>query len=125
LFSDQHNFGSATMDIIPSPESVKSPPAQRDRLPTRRASQNITFERANLKFQLTIGIYPDGRVGEVFLNSEHSNSMLDAMAHDAAILASLCLQFGCPLETIAHALKRDARGEAQSPIGVALDLVIS
>jgi hypothetical protein len=110
-------------DLSPSPESVKSPPAQRDRLPPRRASQNIGFERDNLKYQMTVGHYPDGRVGEVFLNAEHSNSLLDALAHDAAILASLALQFGCPLKTIAHALKRNTAGKASSPIGVAIDLV--
>ncbi len=35
----------------------------------------------------------------------------------------LALQFGCPLDVIAHALKRDGEGIAASPIGQALDLV--
>jgi hypothetical protein len=38
-------------------------------------------------------------------------------------MASLALQFGCPLETIKHALKRDGQGTAASPIGAALDRV--
>ena len=42
---------------------------------------------------------------------------------DAAILASLALQYGCPLDDIRHALKRDIRGEASSPIGEALDKI--
>ena len=108
------------MPISSQPESDK--PA-RDRLPNRRASQNIAFERDNLKFHMTTGLYPDARVGEVFLNSEHGNSLLDTLAHDAAILASLALQFGCPLETIRHAIKRDSNGTAASPIGQALDLI--
>ena len=95
----------------------------RDRLPNRRTSQNIAFGRDNLNYQMTIGLYPDGRVGEVFLNAEHANSLLDVLAHDAAIMASLALQFGCPLDTLRHALKRDAQGIAASPIGEALDRI--
>jgi hypothetical protein len=95
----------------------------RNSLPNRRASQNIAFERDNLKYQMTIGLYPDGRVGEIFLNAEHSNSLLDVMTHDAAILASIALQFGCPLDTLRHAIKRNSSGEAASPIGAALDRI--
>jgi ribonucleoside-diphosphate reductase alpha chain len=95
----------------------------RNHLPNRRLSQNIAFERDNLKYQMTIGLYPDGRTGEVFLNAEHANSLLDVLAHDAAILASIALQFGCPLETLKHAIKRDGNGVAASPIGAALDLI--
>jgi hypothetical protein len=95
----------------------------RNRLPNRRAAETLAFERNNLKFHMTTGLYPDGCIGEVFLNAEHANSLLDTLAHDAAILASLALQFGCPLETIRHALKRDGQGTAASPIGAALDLI--
>ena len=42
---------------------------------------------------------------------------------DAAILASIALQYGAPLDEIMHALKRDARGIAASPIGAALDAI--
>jgi len=95
----------------------------RDRLPNRRTSQNIAFGRDNLNYQMTIGLYPDGRVGEIFLNAEHANSLLDVLAHDAAILASLALQYGAPLSEITHALRRDAQGVAASPIGAAMDLI--
>ena len=112
------------MDILADDPTCKPAPAQRDRLPSRRASQNIAFERDNLKYQMTIGLYPDGRIGEIFLNAEHANSLLDVMAHDAMIIASIALQFGCPLDTIKHAIKRDGNGEPASPIGQALDLIL-
>jgi hypothetical protein len=85
----------------------------------------MAFERDNLNYHMTVGLYPDGRIGEIFLNAEHANSLLDVLAHDAAILASLALQFGCPLDVITHALKRDGQGTAASPIGAALDLIAS
>jgi ribonucleoside-diphosphate reductase alpha chain len=43
------------------------------------------------------------------------------MARDAAVSASLALQFGCPLETLRRALLRDPHGVAASPLGCALD----
>ena len=104
-------------------QNASADKAIRDRMPSRRASQNIAFERDNLKYQMTVGHYPDGRPGEIFLNAEHANSLLDVLAHDAAILASLALQYGAPLDVITHALKRDAHGTAASPIGAALDQI--
>jgi hypothetical protein len=95
----------------------------RERLPNKRACESIAFERDGSRYQMTVGFYPDGRVGEVFLNADRSDSLLDVLASDAAILASLALQHGCTLETIAHALKRDAHGTAASPIGLALDKI--
>jgi hypothetical protein len=95
----------------------------RDRLPNRRLSETLAFERDNHKYHMTTGLYPNGRVGEVFLNAEHANSLLDVLMHDAAIAISLALQHGCELETIAHALKRDSFGLAASPIGAAIDRI--
>lgn len=45
------------------------------------------------------------------------------MASDAAIVASLALQFGCPAETLRETHCRDARGNATGPLGIALDLL--
>jgi hypothetical protein len=111
------------MDMRPDNPIVKPAPGQREYLPNKRVAETSAIERDNLKFQVTGGFYPDGRLGEIFLNFEHANSLLDVMASDAAIICSLALQFGCPLDTIRHALKRDARGIAESPIGAALDRI--
>jgi hypothetical protein len=110
-------FRISTVEISQTVPVDKPAPAVRDRLPNRRPAETMAFERGNLNYHMTVGLYPDGRVGEIFLSAEHSNSLLDALTHDAAILASLALQFGCPLDTIRHAIKRDSRGEAASPIG--------
>jgi hypothetical protein len=97
---------------------------KRERLPNRRACQTVAFERDGSQYCLTVGFYPDGRAGEIFLNHDRGDSQLDVLTSDAAILASLALQHGCTLETIAHALKRDARGVAASPIGTAVDRIV-
>jgi hypothetical protein len=108
------------MDIQPEGHPFK--PA-RERLPSRRSCESIAFEQDGSRYRLTIGYFPDGRPGEIFLNHDRGDSLLDVLASDAAILASLALQHGCTLATIAHALKRDARGIAASPIGAAVDQI--
>jgi hypothetical protein len=52
-----------------------------------------------------------------------ANSLLDFLMSDAAILASIALQYGASLDELRHAMKRDTRGEASSPIGTALDRI--
>jgi hypothetical protein len=95
----------------------------RNRLPDRRSAVTTTFYRDGASFEMTVGYYPDGRVAEVFLSADRANSLLDFLMSDAAILASLALQYGAPLDVIMHALKRDVRGVAASPIGAALDQI--
>src|SRR5882672_5731972 len=93
-------------------------------LPNRRCSETFTFERDGARFVMTAGFYPDGRLGEVFLNADRANSLLDFLMSDAAILTSIALQYGAPIDEIRHALKRDAHGVAASPIGAAVDRII-
>jgi hypothetical protein len=95
----------------------------RNKLPDRRRAETRTFEHAGAHFRLTLGFFPDGRVGELFLNHDHCDSALDALAQDAAILASLALQLGGSIEVIRHALKRNRNGVAATPIGAAIDLI--
>ena len=95
----------------------------RKRLPNRRPAETIAFERDGSRYQMTVGYFPDGTVGEAFLNADRADSLLDVMTSDSAILASLALQHGCTLDTIRHAIKRDSSGTAASPIGEALDRI--
>lgn len=95
----------------------------RRRLPNRRASENLTFELHGLRYTATISRFADGRVGEIFISNHKTNSAADVGARDAAIACSFALQFGADIETIRKALCRDARGNASSPLGAALDLI--
>jgi hypothetical protein len=97
--------------------------ATRKRLSNRRASETFSLECAGLRYTATISRFDDGRIGEVFLSNTKPSSQSDVNARDASVAASLALQFGCPLETLRHALLRDPRGVASSPLGTALDLL--
>jgi hypothetical protein len=95
----------------------------RRRLPSRRTCETFTFEHNGADFTASIGRYPDGTIGELFIAAGHANSALDALASDAAIAVSFALQFGADLDAMRAAMKRDPRGEPTSPIGRALDIV--
>ena len=97
--------------------------SERQLLPNPRLNETQEFDRDGIHIIMTVGFYRDGRIGEVFLNADRADSMLDVLMSDAAIIASLALQNGVPIEQITHALKRDKFGIASSPIGAALDRI--
>ena len=93
----------------------------REHLPNRRFSEYFTFECGGLRYHATISCFTDGRIGEVFITNTKPSSQSDVNARDAAVAASLALQFGCPIDVLRKALLRDPRGVASSPLGMALD----
>jgi hypothetical protein len=95
----------------------------REKLPQRRACETFSFVCNELNYTATVSYFADGRLAEIFLQNRRANSHSDAAAKDSGIVCSLALQGGVPLETIRHALLRDAQGNASSPLGVALDLL--
>jgi hypothetical protein len=97
--------------------------AARQRLPNRRPAETFDIEAGGLHYTTTIGFYPDGRIGEIFLTNHKAGSEAGIMASDAAVAASLALQYGTPLCVIRHAVMRDSRGNASSPLGLVLDQI--
>jgi hypothetical protein len=51
-----------------------------------------------------LGFYPDGRPGELFIRSDRPNGFQTGILDVFAIVVSLALQFGCPMEVIAKKL---------------------
>jgi ribonucleoside-diphosphate reductase alpha chain len=90
----------------------------RERLPDRRGAEVVDFIHRNRRWTATIGRFPDGRVAELFLDAARIDP-LSELAQDIAIVASLALQSGCPLETLRHALA----GRGEGPLAVALNLI--
>jgi hypothetical protein len=99
--------------------------SERERLPNRRASQQINFERNSLRYTAIASFFPDGRLAEIFLSHRKAGSHGDSAAKDSGVVCSIAVQYGVPVGVIRHALLRDSRGVASSPLGVALDIVIS
>jgi hypothetical protein len=94
---------------------------RRERLPNRRLGETFELQLHGLRYTATISRFADGRLAEVFLQNHKPGSQSDSNARDAAVAASLALQFGCPLEVLRRALLRDAQGRPSTPLGAALD----
>jgi hypothetical protein len=80
-----------------------------ERPPSRRDSTNFTFECGTFTCVATVSFFTDGRVGEIFLGNGKAGSTADAIAKDSAVVASIALQYGAPLEVIRRALLRDSQ----------------
>ena len=97
--------------------------AERRRLPDRRASVSFNFTLDSFDYVATVSSFADGALAEIFLGNGKAGSGSDANAKDAAIIASIALQFGVPVDVIRHAVLRDGRGRAAGPLGTALDIL--
>ena len=99
---------------------------ERHALPMRRQCETFEIDFGGLKKShvITVGYYPDGRPGEVFINGGKSGEQVEAIARDGAVLLSLALQHGVALDTIKHALTRDGQDQPQSIVGVVVDRLI-
>jgi hypothetical protein len=93
--------------------------APRNRLKDRRPHWLYRFECDGQTYTGGIGRFEDGRIAEVFINGAKVGTAAETNAQDAAIVASLALQHGCPLETIRHALARS--GGAAGPLATLLE----
>lgn len=95
----------------------------REALPNRRETQTFKFEFAGIRHHCSVSHYADGRPAEIFIDAGKVNSGIQSLMKDAAIIISIALQHGCPVQTLRHAMTRDDMGHAASPLGALLDLV--
>jgi hypothetical protein len=96
----------------------------RRRLPNRREHELLNFETPDgFRYVAGIGRFEDGSLAEIFINSEKNGTATETAAQDSAVVASLALQHGTPIDTLRKALSRNVRGEALGPLGRILDLL--
>lgn len=98
---------------------------ERRRLPNRRASESFNVEANGMAFTVTISRFGDGALAEIFITNHKAGSHADISARDAAVTASIALQYGAPVDVLRKALIRDARGVASGPLGAALDTIVA
>ncbi len=96
----------------------------RAKLPNRRDRESLNFDHGGFTFTAGIGRFPDNSIAEIFLAANvKSGTAIEAWARDSATLASIDFPFGADVETIRHALTREANGRASSPLGEVLDII--
>lgn len=98
----------------------------RHTLPSRRPQISFDLEHGSGRHnRFTVSIGSDGAsadVREVFV-SGHPSELMNTV-RDSAILLSLAIQHGCPLETIRHALTRDDFDQPATVIGSVVAKVV-
>jgi hypothetical protein len=100
---------------------------QRRALPSRRGCETFELRHGarNTLFHVTVGRYPDGTMGEVFISGAKAGSDLEAVARDGAVLISIALQYGVPLDVIRHAITREENGAPSTVLGVVIDRLVN
>jgi hypothetical protein len=101
--------------------------AARAILPNRRHAERLTFYHDGAQFQGTLGFanLEAALPSEVFLDGGKPGSSLNALCRDFAVVVSIALQYGTPLETMRQAVTRlNDDGLAAGPGGMLLDLIV-
>ena len=78
--------------------------AQREKMPVERASVTHKFSVGGHEGYITIGMYEDGRPGEVFIKMAKEGSTLSGIMDGLALTISLGLQYGVPLKVFVDKL---------------------
>jgi hypothetical protein len=94
-------------------------------LPSRRVSETFEIKAYGMPYAVTVSRFEKGMIGKIFLNNHKPGSAADMVARDGAVIASLALQHGVPIDVLRNALLRDSHGAASGPLGCALDLMDS
>ncbi|MHB0957996.1 MAG: vitamin B12-dependent ribonucleotide reductase [Pirellulaceae bacterium] len=75
---------------------------KRERLPDTRQSLTHKFNVGGHEGYINVGLYPDGRPGELFLTMAKEGSTVGGMMDAFGTAISLSLQYGVPLEVLVN-----------------------
>jgi ribonucleoside-diphosphate reductase alpha chain len=78
--------------------------AQREKMPYERASYTHKFSVSGHEGYITVGMYEDGRPGEIFIKMSKEGSTLSGVMDGLALTISLGLQYGVPLKVFVDKL---------------------
>ncbi|MCY2973517.1 MAG: vitamin B12-dependent ribonucleotide reductase [Planctomycetota bacterium] len=73
---------------------------RRERLPDTRNSVTHKFNIAGHEGYINVGLYPDGRPGEVFITMAKEGSTIGGLMDSFGTATSISLQYGVPLEVL-------------------------
>jgi ribonucleoside-diphosphate reductase alpha chain len=92
------NTKSSPVDSVNLNNKVKSQVEKRFRMPDRRKGYIQKAQIGNHKVYLHTGEYNDGKIGEIFIDTNKEGELVKAMMNNFAIAISLGLQYGVPLD---------------------------
>ncbi len=74
----------------------------RHRLPAERSALTHKFDIAGHEGYITVGLYPDGQPGEIFLKMAKEGSTVSGLMDTLATTISVALQYGVPLRDLVN-----------------------
>ncbi len=83
-------------------DEAAEPRPKRERLPDTRQSITHKFSVAGHEGYINIGLYPDGRPGELFITMAKEGSTVGGLMDAFGTAISLSLQYGVPLEVLVN-----------------------
>jgi ribonucleoside-diphosphate reductase alpha chain len=89
-------------DVKVAPAPVAEPKPYRRKLPDERASITHKFDIAGHEGYITVGMYPEGQPGEIFIVMNKEGSTLSGIMDVFATSISLNLQYGVPLKVLVN-----------------------
>jgi ribonucleoside-diphosphate reductase alpha chain len=78
------------------------PKPYRRRLPDERRAVTHKFQVAGHEGYITVGLYPDGQPGEIFLKMAKEGSTVSGLMDSLATMTSIALQYGVPLRDLVN-----------------------
>ncbi len=106
--------GTASLDLLPPSSGTPSATPYRRRLPNERQSITHKFTVGGQEGYLTVGLFDDGTPGEIFIKISKEGSTVSGLMDTMAVLTSMTLQYGVPLEDLVRKLK-NTRFEPYGP----------
>ena len=96
--SISNEIKKSSNDQKESPVNLKIKNNARFRMPDRRKGYIQKAQIGDHKVYLHTGEYDDGKIGEIFIDTNKEGELVKAMMNNFAIAISLGLQYGVPLE---------------------------
>ena len=93
-------ISEAALQNSDSVDAQAPPRAVRHRLPAERASITHKFGLSGHEGYITIGLYPNGQPGEIFIRMAKEGSTVSGLMDSFATAVSLALQHGVPLRVL-------------------------
>jgi ribonucleoside-diphosphate reductase alpha chain len=112
----------------PEPEDMNAPPrAVRHKLQEERASITHKFNIGGHEGYITVGLYPNGEPGELFITMAKEGSTVSGLMDSFALAVSISLQHGVPLklfcEKFAHTRFEPSGWSGNPDIGYAKSIM--
>ena len=100
LETQLRHIAEAALQNSDSADSKSPPRAVRHRLPAERASVTHKFGLSGHEGYITVGLYPNGQPGEIFIRMAKEGSTVSGLMDSFATAVSLALQHGVPLKVL-------------------------